>query len=117
MGFLAGSAKHKYKFCPKCGQRSWQGTGLPYFRCAHYRYEDIAMPKQPKKPWKAMSSAPKDGTWILLVEDGKMSGLDGHRYVASYWDPTMNQKKGGWVDGPGHQAVPLGWMEIIPYKR
>jgi hypothetical protein len=46
MGFIAGSNKHKVKVCPKCKGKSWQGTGTPYFPCAHVTYEQVKKTKK-----------------------------------------------------------------------
>lgn len=69
-----------------------------------------------KKPWHIMEDAPKDGSWVLLVEKGKLTGHKGFRYVASYWDAKRNQGKGCWVDSGLTQVVPLAWTFIEPFK-
>lgn len=71
-----------------------------------------------KKPWQSMTTAPRDGSWVLLAEDAKLTGGRGVRYVASIWVADKREPKGGkWIDGTLTQVVPLGWMSIPPFGR
>lgn len=70
-----------------------------------------------KKPWRSMKTAPRDGSWVLLAEDGKLSGHQGFRYVASYWLLDKREPAGGyWADGGLTKVVPLGWLPIPEFK-
>lgn len=71
-----------------------------------------------KKPWQSIKTAPRDGSWVLLAEDGKLSGYDNVRYVASWWVKSSRYGKAGgcWVDREMHQVIPLGWLPIPEFK-
>lgn len=69
------------------------------------------------KPWQSIKTAPRDGSWVLLAENGKLSGYEGIRYIASYWFKSMRYKAGGcWVNGEMCQVIPLGWIPIPEFK-
>ena len=80
--------------------------------------KEVLAKMKKKKPWFSMKTAPKD-QWILLVEEGSLTGHHGFRYVASYWDQNMNLRKGGWVEigNCSLQVKPLAWMPFPFFKR
>lgn len=70
-----------------------------------------------KKPWQEMKTAPRDGSWVLLAEQGNLTGHDGIRYVASYWKEDKREIDGGlWVDTEMLKVKALGWLPIPEFK-
>jgi hypothetical protein len=105
MGFLAGSAKHHVKYCPTCHKPSWQGTGYPYFRCGHAKYEEVepkgftTMTILPQPKWKPALKWYKNAAHCGLFEI-KVSKAEGGGY---HWEEPHN----AWSDNENHKTILL----------
>jgi len=56
--------------------------------------------------WKPISSAPRDGTDILIYDAGT-----GSYEVSSYWTDTPRYWDGNWGDGE-YEHTPTHWMPL-----
>lgn len=76
---------------------------LPVYDDEPYKPEPVS---EPAPPWRAMDTAPKDGTAFLAVENGHVSIVQ--------WHVTEQR----WVqefDGLGH-AAPERWAPLPPVR-
>jgi hypothetical protein len=67
-----------------------------------------------KAAWQDISTAPKDGTWILVyVPAGRwLNGLEYEWKIAlSYWRQPDGMNQAAWADGPC-SCQPTHWMEL-----
>ncbi len=63
------------------------------------------------RQWQDISTAPRDGTPILIWEDiGQFNaGYDDTRYSIGYWRP-----RGGWGNRNNYDVNPTHWMPLLP---
>lgn len=75
--------------------------------------------------WKDISSAPKDGTWILGINSRGNQAVIIWSDSAAHWTHRLGSTRGGWIypfsDGiqstfwnGGCGSVPTHWMPLPP---
>ena len=83
--------KHKQLTCPDCKQKSTQGTGVPYFRCAHYTYEQVEKSLKPKSiHYKTGDIVRQTGDNFLMKLTVSKNGVrfspaDDCHFIIYYW--------------------------------
>lgn len=68
----------------------------------------------PQDGWQPIETAPKDGTLIWLIEDGKPLGLLVAHHVSGFWVPDARYQSGGYWAAVDSANVlhPSHWMPL-----